>query len=304
VTDRLASSSDLYGLPLDRFVPERAALAKALRGEGRKEEAAGVGALRKPSVAAWTVNQLVRTQRAAVTSLFDAGDALGRAQSELLAGRGDAHALREAAQRERQAVDDLAEVARGLLSSQGQEPTQATLDRVSETLHAAALDEKARAQVREACLERELRQVGFGGTVAGSGPASTVAERGRGRASGGGAKGGGAKGGGAKGGGAGAARASAPEDRKRDAERARAEKAERERAERERAEQLRSARMAEAEARRLAELTVRQVGTAQERRDRAAESLRDADDALAAARDRAEEAALAHRRAQQALEDL
>jgi hypothetical protein len=299
VTDRLASSSDLYGLPLDRFVPERSALAKALRGEGRKEEAAGVGALRKPSVAAWTVNQLVRTQRAAVTSLFDAGDALGRAQSELLAGRGDAHALREAAQRERQAVDDLAEVARGLLSSQGQEPTQATLDRVSETLHAAALDEKARAQVREACLERELRQVGFGGTVAGSGPASTVAERGRGRASGGGAKGGGAKGGGA-----GAARASAPEDRKRDAERARAEKAERERAERERAEQLRSARMAEAEARRLAELTVRQVGTAQERRDRAAESLRDADDALAAARDRAEEAALAHRRAQQALEDL
>jgi hypothetical protein len=304
VTDRLASSSDLYGLPLDRFVPERAALAKALRGEGRKEEAAGVGALRKPSVAAWTVNQLVRTRRAAVTSLFDAGDALGRAQSELLAGRGDAHALREAAQRERQAVDDLAEVARGLLSSQGQEPTQATLDRVSETLHAAALDEKARAQVREACLERELRQVGFGGTVAGSGPASTVAERGRGRASGGGAKGGGAKGGGAKGGGAGAARASAPEDRKRDAERARAEKAERERAERERAEQLRSARMAEAEARRLADLTVRQVGTAQERRDRAAESLRDADDALAAARDRAEEAALAHRRAQQALEDL
>ncbi|MDQ6806108.1 MAG: hypothetical protein M3065_14375, partial [Actinomycetota bacterium] len=131
---------DLYGLSLDRFVPERGALAKALRGEGDKEEAARVAALRKPSVAAWTVNQLMRTQRAGVAALFDAGDELQRAQSDLLAGRGDAGALREATRRARQAAEELTGVARGLLSSEGQEPTQTTLDRVSETLHAAALD--------------------------------------------------------------------------------------------------------------------------------------------------------------------
>lgn len=267
MTEPLTSSSELYGLPLDRFVAERAELAKALRREGRKEEAVVVGALRKPSVAAWTVNQIVRTQQAAVSSLFEAGDALGQAQSELLAGRGDAQALREAAQRERQAVDDLAEVARGLLSSEGHEPTQTTLDRVSATLHAAALDEEARMRVREACLERELRQVGFGATGAASGAASTASER-------------------------------APES-KRDAKRV-----ERERAERAREEQIRSARRAEATARREAERTARQVDTAQERRDRAAGALRDADDALAAARERAEEAALTMRRAQQALDDL
>ncbi|MGH2841808.1 MAG: hypothetical protein ACRDKY_13385, partial [Solirubrobacteraceae bacterium] len=77
-------ASDLYGLPLDRFVPERGALAKALKSEGRRDEAAGVAGLRKPSVAGWAVNQLVRTQGRDVQELFDAGDALRDAQADLL----------------------------------------------------------------------------------------------------------------------------------------------------------------------------------------------------------------------------
>src|SRR5437868_1753514 len=44
--------ADLFGLPLDRFVPERTALARALRSEGRGDEAADVARTRKPSVAA------------------------------------------------------------------------------------------------------------------------------------------------------------------------------------------------------------------------------------------------------------
>src|SRR5437016_4004073 len=64
---------DLYALPLERFVPERAVLAKSLRDEQRRDEAARVSALRKPSIAAWAVNQLARTQRVAVEDLFEAG---------------------------------------------------------------------------------------------------------------------------------------------------------------------------------------------------------------------------------------
>src|SRR5947209_20145303 len=94
---------DLYGLPLERFVPERGALAKALRNEGERDEAARVGKLPKPSRAAWAVNQLVRTQRRAVAALFEAGDALQQAQTEVIAGRGQAGSLREAAERERAA---------------------------------------------------------------------------------------------------------------------------------------------------------------------------------------------------------
>ena len=100
----------LYGLPLDRFVTERGALAKSLRaGRAGARTRRGVAALRKPSVAAWAVNQLVRTQRAAVQELFDAGDALRDAQADLLAGSGDGRALRAAGERERAAVEELVE---------------------------------------------------------------------------------------------------------------------------------------------------------------------------------------------------
>ena len=84
----MVNAHELYGLPLDRFVPERDALAKALRKAGRREEAAEVAALRKPSVAAWAVNQVIRTQGRAVAALFGAGDALQEAHSQLLDGRG------------------------------------------------------------------------------------------------------------------------------------------------------------------------------------------------------------------------
>jgi hypothetical protein len=271
--------SELYGLPLEQFVLERGALVKALRGAGSKEEAVRVGALRKPSVAAWTVNQLVRTQRSAVGDLFDTGDELQRAQSELMAGRGDAGALREATRGERRAVDELVAVARGLLSSEGQEPTQATLDRVAETLHAAALDGDARGMVRDGCLERELRQVGFGAGGFDSAAAAL-----------------------------GGASARKPAERERagsaERERAKRERAAAEQAERERAEEHKAARHTAADARRHAELTARQLRTAEERRDRAAGALREAEEGLAAARERAEEAELAHERAQQQLESL
>ena len=170
---------DLYGLPLDRFVAERGALAKSLRADGKRDEAAEVAKLRKPSVAAWAVNQLVRTQSREVKALFKAGDQLQRAQADLLAGKGDAGKLRAAAEREREAVDELTEAARGLLSSEGHELAQATLDRVSDTLHAAALDEDARGAVQDGCVVRELRHVGLGafGELAGS-PAGAQAGRG------------------------------------------------------------------------------------------------------------------------------
>ena len=153
---------ELYGLALERFVPERTALVKQLRADGRRDEAAKVGALRKPSVAAWAVNQLVRTQRQAMDELLAAGEALREAQSGVLSGRADARALREGTERERAAVEALADAARGLLSDTGHELSPATMDRVSETLHAAALDDDARERVTAGRLERELRHVGFG----------------------------------------------------------------------------------------------------------------------------------------------
>src|SRR6201991_3922228 len=190
-------ADDLYGLALDAFVPERDALAKRLRAEKKRDEADAIKALRKPSVAAWAVNQAVRTQPKAARALWKAGDALIAAQDDLLAGKGDAAALRAAAEGERAAVDALLDAARGLLTAEGRDLGEATLERVRDTLHAAAIDPEARDDVAAGRAERERAHAGlgaFGGTVE-----ATPARRGGGGGGAGGKAGGEASsGGGAK----------------------------------------------------------------------------------------------------------
>ena len=160
------AGADLYGLPLEEFVPARAALTKQLRSGGHRDEAAAVAKLRKPSVAAWTVNQLARSHAKLIGELFAAGEALELAQADLLAGRGDPRKLRTATARERELVDQLTTIARDLLSSAGGTASAGTLERVAETLHAAALEAEVRGEVRAGRLEHELRHVGLGsGTV-------------------------------------------------------------------------------------------------------------------------------------------
>ena len=81
-----------------------------------------MAALRKPSVAAWAVNQLVRTQAASAKELFGAGDALRRAHEQ--AASRAAVTPRRCARRPRTSAPRstaLVEAARGLLSSDGHE---------------------------------------------------------------------------------------------------------------------------------------------------------------------------------------
>ena len=269
----VSNAHDLYGLPLERFVPERTALARSLRDNDQRDEAAKIGKLPKPSIAAWAVNQLVRTQHRAVADLFDAGDTLQKAQADLLSGRSDGDALRRAAERERAALDALMERARGLLSSEGHELSQATLDRVADTLHAAAVEEDVRAQVRKGCLEKELRHSGLGGAGAALGTAAT-APRKRG---------------------AGARSRSTTESRR---PRQPADTG------RQRARRLEAARKAESEARRSVRRAERELKQAQERRDRAAAALTEAEDELETALRQAEEAEREHQRVRQELDSI
>jgi hypothetical protein len=260
------SPEDLYGLPLDRFVASRAALVKALRTEKRREQASEVAALRKPSVAAWAVNQLVRTEPKAVQALFDSGDDLARAQDQAAAGKGGGDAMRTATHRQREAVRELVEAAERLLSSEGQAVSPATTERVGETLRAAANDEDARRQVAGGCLTRELRLVGLG--ISGLAASSVESDR------------------------------SAPEPpASRDAEADRV-------AASERAAALKAARRTEAEAGRAATRADQELAAARARRVQAAAALEEAETLLAAAARRAEDAAAKLAAAEQALKDL
>jgi hypothetical protein len=154
----------LYGLALGAFVPERDAMAKELRGAGRREEATAVKALAKPTVAAWAVNQAVRSQGKAASALWKAGDALAATQEAVLGGKGSGTDLRAAAEDERLAVEALVDAARGLLTTSGGDLSEATIERVRETLHAAAIDPDARDEVAAGHATRERAPRGlFGG---------------------------------------------------------------------------------------------------------------------------------------------
>jgi hypothetical protein len=153
---------ELFGLPLGEFIPARTRLAKELKTAGDSDGAAAVQSLRKPTVSAWAVNQLVRQQRQDVEELLGHGERLREAQRKALSG-GGAKELQEAAGRRREMVDRLVEAAGGILEDSGSSAARARLDEIANTLLATATDLAAAEAVRRGRLEKELPPpAGFG----------------------------------------------------------------------------------------------------------------------------------------------
>jgi hypothetical protein len=148
-----AMEERVYAADLDDFVKERAAAAKELRAQGERGEAAAVAKLPKPSVAAWIVNRLARAEPGSMGELLEAGARL----REVQLGAGSAADLRDASQ----AQDDAMRLLMRAAERAGGRATSATLERVRETLHAAALDADLAEQVRRGVLRREQRAAGF-----------------------------------------------------------------------------------------------------------------------------------------------
>ena len=159
------AAEDLYGLPPGEFTSARDARAKELRKEGDREAADAVMGLRKPTVAAWAVNQLARRRQKDLERLLSAGEELRAAQEELLAG-GERSAFQEAAATERELVAQLSADA-AMLASEAGERGGGLEEKVAGTLHAAALDEETAEELRAGCLTREREAIGgFGGMAA------------------------------------------------------------------------------------------------------------------------------------------
>jgi hypothetical protein len=152
----------VFAAPLEDFVSERNAVAKELSGAGKKDEAAQVKALKKPSVSAWALNQGVRADRRAVKALLDASKALEAAQSKAL--QGDGSGLRGAQEKQQRAVDSMLDAVES--AAEGHDLSPAMLDRVRETLRAIPGDEELRAEVEEGRVTRDRRAVGFSGAIA------------------------------------------------------------------------------------------------------------------------------------------
>jgi hypothetical protein len=150
----------LYGVPLDEFVRCRDELAKRLRGEGEREAAERVKALRKPTTGAWALNLAVRRRRRETGELLAAGERLRAAHEALLSG-GDPAALREAMQDERILASTLADCAEAIASESGKSGP-ALRERVRSTLHAATIDEEAREELATGRFVREREAAGLG----------------------------------------------------------------------------------------------------------------------------------------------
>jgi hypothetical protein len=162
----------LYGTPLDEFVRERDELARRLTRAGDRDAAARVKALRKPTVGAWALNQAVRRRRVETDALLATGRRLRAAHEDLLTG-GDPAVLRETMEEERSLTSALADCAEAIASETGKSGP-ALRDRVRATLHAAAVEEEARAQLAAGRFIREREAVGlgtFGGDLS-DGPAT------------------------------------------------------------------------------------------------------------------------------------
>jgi hypothetical protein len=166
-------ADDLYGLPLDEFTKARDELAKELRQGGKKEAADEVKALRKPSISAWTVNQLARRHPQGMRALVKAGEGLRKAQRSAVGGGGP-EALRDATRAHRAALDELSAAAREELGADG-----ATLQRAAQTLRNASVDKEASKGLLAGTLTGDVEQSGFGSllSVVPPGRARTRARR-------------------------------------------------------------------------------------------------------------------------------
>ncbi|WP_437876394.1 hypothetical protein [Sorangium sp. So ce513] len=124
---------DLYKKPLVDFTRARDELARRLRQAGDKAAAERVKALRRPTAAAWALNQLARRYPQRMEALLDAGERLREAQRGALEP-GGAQALREAGQGHRAVVNELLRAAPALFAEGGYREKGNPMDRLRDSL--------------------------------------------------------------------------------------------------------------------------------------------------------------------------
>ena len=150
----LTAADELYGLAPGDFTPARDAKAKSLKGS---DLSAQVKKLKKPSVAAWVVNQLVRHETEQVEQVLAMGEALRAAQAGL-----QGEELRALTRQRRQLTAAVTTQARSVASGLGVKVTPAVADQVEATLTAAMVDEECARAVRSGLLVSALASTGIG----------------------------------------------------------------------------------------------------------------------------------------------
>ena len=139
--DELTEIADrLYAVPAVGFTEARNAAAREVDD---KALATQVKKLKKPSVAAWSINLLVRRESAQIDSVLELAESL-RAAAEAL----DGDELRALTRQRRQLTTALASTARSLAREAGVRLTGPVVEQVEGMLNAAMIDPVAAQAVR------------------------------------------------------------------------------------------------------------------------------------------------------------
>lgn len=151
------AADELYGSDPARFVARRTELVKQARAAGDKALATQIGALRRPTVAAWYLNLLARSGATELDDLIDLGATMRQAQAEL-----DMTRVASMAPKRRELESTVLRRLDMLLATQGITASPAAWAEVGHTLTAVAADASAATAVRSGCLARGLVYAGFG----------------------------------------------------------------------------------------------------------------------------------------------
>ena len=125
---------ELFQLPLTEFIDARNTLSKRLKQGGRANDANLAKALVKPSISAWTVNQLYWKHRESFDRLLAAAQHFRQAQRSGLAGK--VAKMRGSLDARSEALTHLSDLATSLLHAAGHNPTPDTMRRINTTLEA------------------------------------------------------------------------------------------------------------------------------------------------------------------------
>ncbi|MFE1445355.1 hypothetical protein [Streptomyces olivaceoviridis] len=148
---------ELYGLRPEEFVAARDRRVRDAREAGDQALAKEIGALRRPSLAAWVSNLLVRRQPEEVQPLLGLGEELRRAHRELNGSQ-----LRRLARRQNEVIGALVRQARRLAAQAGHPVGEGVQREVEGTLHAALADPEAARELAAGRLVKPLSSmIGF-----------------------------------------------------------------------------------------------------------------------------------------------
>lgn len=170
---------ELYRTDPSSFVARRGELAEALVAEGDRTGAKEVRAAKRPTQAAWALNQLRDRAPAAVDEAVEVAEAWADVQAELQGGGGAD--LRALAGRRRELVAALGRAARAVLRDAHR--SSAAIERqVTDTIDAAAASPELAGRLAAGRFTTAETATGLEGLFGGGGPVDEVAAARRRRA--------------------------------------------------------------------------------------------------------------------------